>query len=169
MRAALLIPALLAATPALAQDPATDSRCATVRVAIPPEFATWSERTPVTAGTTPRTAPVLSLGRGADVTLAPGFAPVVVPAKAAQPGTPGGLAMFQVARAGTYRVALGAPAWIEVVRQSRALPSVAHGHGPMCTGIRKIVDFRLRPGRYVLQLTGAPAATVPVLIARKPA
>lgn len=169
MRAALSIAALLAATPALAQDPATDPRCATVRVAMPTEFATWSDRTPVTAGTTPRTAPVLSLGRGADVTLAAGFVPVATPAQAAAPGTPGGLAMFQIARAGTYRVALGAPAWIDVVRQGRVLPSVAHGHGPTCTGIRKIVDFRLRPGRYVLQLTGATAPTLPVLIARKAA
>ena len=77
--------------------------------------------------------------------------------------------MFQVARAGTYRVALGTSAWIDVVRAGRALPSQAHGHGPACTGIRKIVDFRLTPGRYVLQLSGTMATTLPVLIGRSEA
>lgn len=172
MRAALLIPALFAAlcaaAPAAAQDPATDPKCATVRVAIPPEFAGWSMRTPVAAGAAPRNAPVLPLGRGADLSLAP-FTPVFAPGKPAEPGTSGGLAMFQVTRAGTYRVALGGGAWIEVVRQGRALPSVAHGHGPMCSGIRKVVDFRLRPGRYILQLTGSASTSLPVLIARKAA
>ena len=57
-------------------------------------------------------------------------------------------------------------AWVDVVRAGRALASSAHGHGPACTGIRKIVDFRLQPGRYVLQVSGGTSASVPVLIAR---
>ena len=35
----LCLPALLAALPAAAQDPANDPRCATVRVAMPAELA----------------------------------------------------------------------------------------------------------------------------------
>ena len=41
-------------------------------------------------------------------------------AQAAAPGTPGGLAMFQIARAGTYRVALGAPGHELLARGVRA-------------------------------------------------
>lgn len=169
---ALLFPFFLT-TPApvagMAQDPATDPQCATVRVAMPPEFARWSERTPLTAGATPRTAPVLAVGRASDLTLiaTEEFSPVVRPARPAEPRTSGGIAMFQIAHAGTYRVALGARAWVDVIQARRAMASVAHGHGPMCTGIRKIVDFRLRPGRYLLQLSGSSDPTLPVMIARE--
>ena len=42
------------------------------------------------------------------------------------------------------------------------LKSVAHGHGPACSTIRKIVRFDLKPGAYRLYLTGLdkPDATV---------
>lgn len=158
----------LIAVSAPMQDSA-DPRCATIRPAFPAELAGWSTRAPLVAGTAPRNAPVLLVGRGADVSLAPGdqLQPVAAPGRAPEAGTSGGLLMFQVARAGTYRVALGGPAWIDVVRRGRALASTGHGHGPACTGIRKIVDFRLAPGRYVLQLTGSVATSLPVLIGRR--
>lgn len=167
---ALLAPLFLAA-PALPQDTAVDPKCATMRVAIPPEFAGWSERIPVTAGGAPRTAPVLTVGRATDLTLlaTEEFTPVVQPGKMADVHTSGGIAMFQVTHAGTYRVALGSGAWIEVIQARKSLTSTAHGHGPMCTGIRKIVDFRLKPGRYVLQLSGSPTPVIPVLIVHAPA
>lgn len=159
---------LVAALPAAAQDPATDPQCATVRVAMPAGFSGWSMRAPLASGRAPRSAPVLVVGRGADLSLHP-----VVQVRALLPWgkapaaeTQGGLAMFQVARAGTYRVGLGSAAWIDVVHAGRTVPSSAHGHGPMCTGIRKIVDFKLKPGRYVLQISGSAAPNVAVLIAR---
>lgn len=172
MRRPSLLPALLLAAlpaaPALAQDPATDPKCATVRPAFPAGFGGWSTRAPLSAGASPRTAPVLAIGRGADLTLHPlaQVAPVARWGKPPAADAAAGLAMFQVAHAGTYRVALGTPTWVDVVRAGTALPAQAHGHGPACTGIRKIVDFRLKPGRYVLQLSGGGATTVPVLIVR---
>ncbi|MEH3036841.1 MAG: homogentisate 1,2-dioxygenase [Sphingomonas adhaesiva] len=156
------------AAPAMAQDAATDPRCAAVRVAIPPELSRWSQRTALAAGTSTRSAPVLVIGRATDLrlTTADRVTVAAAPGRDAEAGSTAGLALFQVARAGTYRVALGEAAWIDVIRAGRALPSTAHGHGPMCSGIRKIVDFRLTPGRYVLQIAGTPAASVPVMIAR---
>ncbi|KTT71414.1 hypothetical protein [Sphingomonas endophytica] len=167
MSPALLLPLLLGALPLPGQDAATDATCATVRPAFPTGLEGWSVRMPLDAGSSTRNAPVLVIGRAAELRLTAGerLTPAVAPAHVPEAGTGGGLALFQVARAGTYRIALGQPAWIEVVRAGKALPAAAHGHGPACTGIRKMVDYRLSPGRYVLQLTGTNAATVPVMIA----
>ena len=166
----ILLPlaALLLAGAPQAAEPAADPKCATVRPAFPAGFGGWSTRAPLAAGASPRTAPVLAVGRAADLTLHPlaDVTPVAPWGKPPAPGGQAGLAMFQVARGGTYRVALGSAAWVDVVRAGRALASSAHGHGPACTGIRKIVDFRLQPGRYVLQVSGGTSASVPVLIAR---
>jgi hypothetical protein len=80
-------------------------------------------------------------------------------------GAHGGLFAFEVGAAGRYRLALGAAHWVEVVANGAAIPSVAHGHGPDCTPVRKFVDWDLKPGRYLLQVTGDPAA-VQLLLAK---
>lgn len=108
-------------------DPATDPRCTTVRAAVPAGFAGWSTRVPLTAGAAPRNAPVLTIGGGADLRLA-AFTPAMAPGKEPAPGTLGGLALFEVRRAGTYRVGLGTGAWVDVVRGGRPVASSAHGH-----------------------------------------
>lgn len=152
-------------TPAPLPSPVAERSCDTVRAAVPPGFGGWSTGGTLMAGANRAGAPVMVIGRRADLKLA-AFTPMAAPAKAPAPGTLGGLVQFEVRRAGTYRVGLGTAAWIEVIRGGTRLASVAHGHGPMCTGIRKIVDFRLTPGRYWLQLSGTTDASVPVLIAR---
>ncbi|MCM8729625.1 hypothetical protein ACFO8O_01395 [Hephaestia sp. GCM10023244] len=75
------------------------------------------------------------------------------------------LVPIEIATTGTYRVALSEPVWVDVVRDGAVQPAVAHGRGPTCSGIRKIVDFRLVPGRYALQLSAVQTARVRVLIA----
>ena len=52
-------------------------------------------------------------------------------------------------------------------RDGKIIGSVAHTEGPPCSGIRKIVDFTLAPGRYALQLSGATKAPTRVLIVPK--
>jgi hypothetical protein len=39
--------------------------------------------------------------------------------------------------------------------------------GAPCSGIRKIVDFALQPGTYIVQLSGAKTAQTRILIATK--
>jgi hypothetical protein len=46
--------------------------------------------------------------------------------------------------------------------------STAHGHGPNCTGIRKMVDYRLTPGPYILQISANGQPQMTVLLARLP-
>ncbi len=84
------------------------------------------------------------------------------------PGSFGGNLAFLVASAGRYRVALGSGAWIDVVQGAAVQTSVAHDHGPACSGIRKMVDFDLAPGAYVLQIAGNDTATLPVMVAKLP-
>lgn len=158
---------LLPVAAAAAQDPATDPKCMTVRVALPRELAGWSERTPLQAAARAPLAPVLVVGRAADVTLTDALiAPAAAPEKAPADGTHAGILQFRVARAGTYRVALGDKAWIDVVQRGRRIASAAHMMAPACSGVAKLVDFRLAPGRYFLQLSGAPQTRLAAMIVK---
>ncbi len=82
---------------------------------------------------------------------------------------------FEVKRAGRYLVAVGGaavpvrPLWLDVVGEDRKpLTSVAHGHGPKCASITKIVEYDLKPGRYTLLATGLTSdAPVRALIVPK--
>lgn len=85
----------------------------------------------------------------------------------AVPVTPGQDVALEIADAGTYGVALATAAWIDVMRGAEVLRSTDHSHGPACSGIRKIVDFRLAPGRYTIRLSRTDAARVRLLVFRK--
>lgn len=132
---------------------------------IPRELAGWRSMAPVAAGPTPVPVPV---GEGLRATLLPaaevGYP--VAPAKPGAAGTSGGVFAFEIVRAGRYRVALGAGAWIDVAQGGVRLAAVAHGHGPDCSPVRKMVDFDLKPGRYLLEIAGAPSPTLALMIAR---
>ncbi|MPT49346.1 MAG: hypothetical protein E2598_13175 [Sphingobium sp.] len=80
----------------------------------------------------------------------------------------GGLASFTVKEAGTWRVALGAGAWVDVVKDGKSAQSVNHGRGPACTGIRKMVDYALTPGDYVLQIAGNGTNNITALVTKLP-
>lgn len=80
------------------------------------------------------------------------------------PGREGGVLIVAVPTPGRYRIVLSAAAWIDLVGAGNAIASVGHGHGPDCSGIRKMVDFDLQAGRYTLQLSGAQAGTIGVMV-----
>lgn len=132
--------------------------CPAAPVALPAEYAGWSAATPIAAAAEPAAVgdAILTVGRGARASLQPAGA-LKLPVTPKQAGANGGLFAFEAASAGRYRVALGAGVWVEVVANGVALTSVAHGHGPACTAVRKFVEFDLKPGRYLLQVTGEPA------------
>ncbi|RDE06880.1 hypothetical protein [Sphingomonas aracearum] len=136
---------------------------------VPRELAGWAAARPLKAAAraTQLGTAEIEVGVGYRLALAPQAQATlpIAPGKAPAADASGGLLGFTVVRAGRYRVALGAGAWVEVVQNGQARPSVAHGHGPDCTGIRKMVDYDLTPGRYILQLSGSPQAGVTVLLA----
>jgi len=94
--------------------------------------------------------------------------PFVVTGAAAAPDSkhPGKVAdvPFTVESAGVYRVGLSDAAWVDVMADGKASKTAAHGHGPACTGLRKIVDFELSPGTYTLHLDGMKADTIKAMI-----
>lgn len=159
-----------ASVPAGAQEP-VPAACAAV-AAPPAELAAWSTPKPMQAAAHagPSGGAALAVGQAARLTLSR-TSDVHYPLRPEKPGAPasyGGFLAIDIAEAGTYRVALGTAAWVDMVRGGQAMTSIAHAHGPTCTGIRKIVDFALTPGRYTLQIArnGQPETTV--LTARLP-
>lgn len=165
----LFAPALVAAQTAPMHAPES---CPTPAAPLPADLAAWKTG-PSLAAATDRATLVrtrLTVGRRSELMLAPSDT-VRYPFTPSKPGEPtslGGMASFSISRAGTYRVLLGTPAWIDVVKGRKAQTSTAHAHGAACSGIAKMVDFKLAPGRYTLQIAGSKAAAAPVLITHRP-
>lgn len=127
-------------------------------------LAAWTNPMAAKAGGEAANASLLSIGKAANVALLP-TPDVHYALRPEKPGgsvSYGGLLALDIAQAGTYRIALSTAAWIDVVGKDGALRSVAHGHGPDCTGIRKMVDYAIPAGRYTLQISanGTPQITV---------
>ncbi len=138
----------------------------------PPGFPNWGRThwgaAPIWLGGSP--TPPLTLDDTAKLLLAPiGAVKLAVPlGKPAQPDDHGGLVAFHVTASGTYRIALGGRAWIDIVREGKVVASVAHAMGPACSGLAKMVDFRLEPGAYTIQLSAAADPTLRIAITRLP-
>lgn len=72
----------------------------------------------------------------------------------------GGMVPIVVKKPGRLTVALDSGAWIDLVQGGAIVKSVTHGHGPACSGIRKMVEFDVTPGRYLLQIVNAPDRSI---------
>jgi hypothetical protein len=165
------IPLSLIALPvsASAQEAGAPAIC-TTPADLPEALAGWRNPVLATAGGVQAKAVALTPGKAATLALLP-TPKVAYPLRPAKPGGSvsfGGLASFIVAQAGSWRVALGSGAWVDVVKDGKAMPSIAHGHGPDCSGIRKMVDYSLTPGRYVLQVAANGSDSLPLLVTRLP-
>ncbi len=88
----------------------------------------------------------------------------LTPAERARGGK-GAIISISVARADTYAVALSDGAWIDVTQGEGPIVAVGHGHGPACSGIRKIVKFTLKAGLAQLRLSGLKMPKIGVLVA----
>ena len=160
---------LLFALPLLigaAQEPLAP--CPTPPAPLPAGLVAWKTGPSLAAATDVKSLvqAKLTVGKRAEVmlTATDTVRYLLTPVKPTAPASLGGMVSFTVARVGSYRVAIGTAAWIDVVKGGKALLSTAHEHGPACSGVRKMVDFKLTPGRYVLQIDGSKDAVAPVLI-----
>lgn len=144
--------------------------CPAVPAPLPALYAGWATMAPLVAGSDAAGAPMLAIGGAARLALADAAAVrfAVAPGHVPAPGSRGGMVALTIAAAGRYRVAIGAGAWIDVVGNGTALRSAAHSQGPACTAVKKLVDFDLQPGRYLLQLSGNAAPTLGVMVAKLP-
>lgn len=144
--------------------------CPAVPASLPSALAGWATPSALPAAVAAAAAPTLAIGRGARLALAPTprVRYAIAPAKAGGPDSFGGLVAFSVPRAGRYSVLLSTGAWIDVVRDGKALASAAHGNALVCAGMRKRVDFDLTPGGYRLQIGAEPTPRVTVMIVPAP-
>lgn len=110
----------------------------------------------------------LDPGSTATVHLSPQGS-LVYPVQPKPPHAPdnfGAILSIDIDEPGRYHVALGAPGWIDISRDSTALAAVGHKHGEPGTGIAKIVDFDLTAGHYTVALSGMKAGEVSVSVSR---
>lgn len=173
IEAAVLIALAVPSWPAAAQmAPMAEPACPAGAEPIPAEFAHWAHRAQLPAAVDAATLAKARLepGKAVDLALRP-TPDVRYSLRPERPGgsvSHGGMAMFTVSATGTYRVAIGSGAWLDIVHDGAAATSVGHGHGPACSGIRKMVDFKLEPGDYVLQIVGNGTPAIPVMVVRLP-
>ncbi len=156
---------------ALAQmAPDAPPACAAMDKAVPAPWTRWTTPEQLQGGATLGTAGKLVVGHtySAALSASPVMSYVVPLPKPAAGSSFAGLFTLTIATAGTYSIALGNGAWIDVAPTAgAALTSVAHGRGPACTTIHKVVDFALQPGAYVVQVSGAQTSPVTLSIEPK--
>jgi len=168
MRITLAAVLLLVAAPAFAEE--SKLACPS-EPALSAPFTHWANVTPIKAASEVADAPALTIGQAYRIALldAARVTPQRTQTKGGKDTAPAysGVLSVTVTTARTYGLAASDGVWIDMVKAGKALKSLAHGHGPDCSGIRKIVDFALEPGDYEVRLLGnkAPALTV-MIIAR---
>lgn len=146
--------ALLLAQAAAAQP---QPACPATPAPLPADLAGWRE-----SGA--------DLSSGKAVTLATVDPRVALVRDVPPPGRPGNMvvASFRVATAGSYGIALDQRGWIDLYAagSTTSLKSVKHGHGPACSGIRKIVRFDLTPGDYRVVIGELEGANAKLMLVR---
>ena len=169
----LLACAILAALtlPATAQTmPMAAPVCPKDAEPLPAALAGWTEKVPLIAAQDSMSvaAAAITPGGAVDVGLVstPAVTYIAQPSHPGDAASYGGMLSLAVATAGTYRIAVGSAAWVDLVRGQTLLNSVGHGRGPACSGIRKMVDFEVPPGSYVLQIVGNTEPRIPVLVVK---
>jgi hypothetical protein len=82
-------------------------------------------------------------------------------------GSYAGMLAFKVPVAGSYRVAVDLPMWLDVVADSRLVPAADYEGQHDCAAPRKIVQFSLEANKaLILQMSGVSEASVRVTIVR---
>lgn len=153
--AALLLAAMPASPALAAETPA----CPTT-AQLPAEWAAWATPGPAPADSilSPDKAYTITLAPVAEVNLT-GFDGKELPE-----GSRGAVFELFVPRDGTYRVTVADPMWIDLIGPDGVVESSAHGHGPDCSGLGKIVDFPVKRGTYRLELSAAEVSDSAVMV-----
>jgi hypothetical protein len=175
MRLSLLLASLAALSTAAhaqtAQTPAQMPKPAACPAPgpAPAEFAGFDTPAELTAALTPEAVPQLKPAQAYGVALAPalGVTYALAPTRPPEDKRYAGLTAFTISKAGTYSIAASAGVWFDVLSGGAAIDSTGHHHVD-CSSVRKVVDFSLKPGPYILQLSGSPVPRVVIMIAPAP-
>jgi hypothetical protein len=161
-----MLVAAMPLAPAMAECPAGGA-------ALPAAYAAWTSphTLPSASGPGGTSAAGFATGDAVDVQLHPDgkVTYLTLPKGAGEAASFGGLASFEVTQAGFYRVALGDFAWVDLDRGGKPLAPAAFGHGPECTAVKKVVDYELEPGHYVIEISGEKMPGLRLLILPRPA
>ena len=76
----------------------------------------------------------------------------------------GGVFPLNIAVPDIYGVAVGASGWVDVVQSGQIIHSVAGEAGPTCTGIHKIIYFKLQRGAYTVEISNSRVRQVRMLL-----
>lgn len=149
---------------ALAAAQLPENPCANVR--IPEPWTSWTQSGDAIAGGDANSAPRLILGKPVLASLRP-ISQVQFPAKPArtEPKSYGGLFTVTLKTPARVGIGLSGPAWVDTVSGQIPNASVEHGHGPECSGIRKIVWFDLAPGTHWVQIANSASREIRVMAA----
>lgn len=75
-----------------------------------------------------------------------------------------------IRKAGMFGIAIDREGWIDVApARGKALRMASENRGPRCSGIRKIVRYRLRPGEYRVSVGKLDAKRARLMLVREPA
>lgn len=88
----------------------------------------------------------------------------VAPPRPHAPANYGAILSVDIDEPGRYHVAIGAPGWIDMIRDGTPLTPTGDRPGAAGSGVAKILDYDLVIGRYTLTLSGMTAGAVSVAI-----
>jgi hypothetical protein len=175
LRSFLLL-AALAGAPAAAQHAPVD--CVSVSDSnLPPAFAGWAKPSTAAQAATAAAAaagpalPELAPDQPLALQLRPA-AEVMLPHPPGQARTienaHGGLVTVRIPAEGLWRISASAPVRIDLIGPSGPVASTGHGRMAPCTGIRKVVEFPVPAGSWLVQLNGNPGPELRLMLSRAP-
>jgi hypothetical protein len=166
-------PLLLAVLLGIAAPALADEACTDFKWDVTQERALYEGvATPLSAGADSKSAPLMQLDRlYALKLLAQDQVTFAAPPgkKSAATGSHAGLFVFNVPGAGSYRVAIDMPFWIDVVSNGALVAATDFQGQHGCKAPHKIVEFDLVGTRpFFLQLSGAAPDSVRLTITPTP-
>lgn len=97
---------------------------------------------------------------------ASGVAFAAPPSRPSKPDAKAGVVSFEVPGEGLYQVTIASDGWVDVVQGGAVVAADSHTGSRGCSGLRKSVRFKLRPGAATIQVTGADGEAMAVGIRR---
>jgi hypothetical protein len=163
----LVLALTCAARPALAED------CLDFKWDVSKERALFAgDADTLKAGKDPASAPTVVPNRLFKLALAPQDQVTfsASPArKGANPAAFAGLVALKIPAAGSYRIALDLPFWIDVVSNGALVPAKDFQGQHACSAPHKIVEFELSGSQpFIVQFSGAANDTVLVTVTATP-
>lgn len=172
MRSLLLLIAMGLGAPAWAQH-APDPCVAVSDSNLPEAFAAWARPPAAAEAATSTTGPRPELVP--DQPLALRLKPADAVTFANPPGqlrkadgAHSGLLSVRVPAEGNWRIAASGPVWIDLIGPAGPVAATGHGRMAPCTSIRKVVEFPLPAGTWLVQVNGNPGPDLRLMLSRAP-